>query len=98
MDPDPQHCRKLYQTRGLRQGCNLSAILFVIYASELGKRLEELKIGAKLPSGRIVGFLMFADDVVLIATTEEDLETFLKTMQKWCEDFKMKISVKLMTR
>ena len=28
--------RPLYLSRGLRQGCNLSAILFVVYLSEMG--------------------------------------------------------------
>ena len=35
-----ERSRPQFQKRGLRQGCNLSAILFIIYLSKLGRRMR----------------------------------------------------------
>ena len=60
--------RKIFLTRGLRQGCNLSAILFVIYMSELGNRLRRAGVGTGLSQTILLSFLKFADDILLFAT------------------------------
>ena len=87
-----QRMRKQYQKRGLRQGCNLSSILFIIYMSELGQRMRNSGVGVKLPDGTVVSILLFADDIILLSDAEEDLTTLKNIMEKWCWDFKMKMS------
>ena len=47
-DSARKRTRKLYLCRGLRQGCPMSAILFAIYVSELGWRLEKSRKGIAL--------------------------------------------------
>ena len=84
--------RKQYQKRGLRQGCNLSSILFIIYMSELGQRMRNSGVGVKLPDGTVVSILLFADNIILLLDAEEDLTTLKNIMEKWCWDFKMKMS------
>ena len=86
--------KKLYQTRGLRQGCNLSSILFVLYITDLGHAIERAKKGMTLPSGTIIGSLMSADDIILLANNEQDLNVLKNILENWCSRFKMKISVK----
>ena len=85
---------KQFQTRGLRQGCNLSSILFIIYISELGQRLSGSEIGVALPSGEVISYLKFADDIFLIGTCEEDLDELKQILERWCFDFRMKVSAK----
>ena len=70
--------RKQYQNRGLRQGCNLSSVLFVLYVSDLPTHLLAQGVGVRLPSGELVCVLLFADDIVLIAISLPDLD-ILKT-------------------
>ena len=86
--------KRQFQQRGLRQGCPLSSILFVIYLSELGDRLNESGLGAKVSPEDIIAYLMFADDKVLAANSVEDLEELKSIIEGWCYDFKMKISQK----
>ena len=57
--------RKQYQNRGLRQGCNLSSVLFVLYVSDLPTHLLAQGVGVRLPSGELVCVLLFADDMCL---------------------------------
>ena len=86
--------RNLYLTRGLRQGCPMSAILFAIYISELGWRLERTDLGMKLQDeeGTTISNLFFADDGILLANRAEDLDDLKSIVEGYCFDFRMKIS------
>jgi hypothetical protein len=49
--------------------------------------------GVKLESGEVVGILLFADDIILIANTPESLERLKGVLETWCSDYKMVVSV-----
>ena len=83
--------KSLFLTRGLRQGCNLSAILFVIYLSELSRRLNCTKLGVELSPTLLLAYLLFADDIVLAGTSEAELKALKTVLEIWCIDFRMKI-------
>ena len=85
--------RTQYQKRGLRQGCNLSSVLFIIYVSELAHRIHRSGLGVRLESGEVIGILLFADDIILIASSPSDLTSLSSILESWCSDFKMLISV-----
>ena len=75
---------------GLRQGCALSPILFVIYMDRISRRsrgVEGLQVGdLKIAS------LLFADDVVLMASSAVDLQHSLDQFVAECEAAGMRIS------
>ena len=81
-----------YQKRGLRQGCNLSSVLFILYLSELSRRMRTSGIGARLPDGSIVNILLFADDIIILGRTTDELEQLRGILEGWCEDFRMAVS------
>ena len=78
--------------RGLRQGCNLSPVLFSIYMSDLSARLENVGGGLPLTSKIFVNHLLFADDLFLVSQTREGLTILLSVLNGWCKDFKMQMS------
>ena len=82
-----------YQQRGLRQGCNLSSMLFLIYVSELTRQIRSSGHGVRLDSGEIIGILLFADDIILIADNPASLEMLKCILEGWCSDFKMTVSI-----
>jgi hypothetical protein len=66
---------------GLRQGCVMSPLLFAIYVNDLPKEIEERGGGGIQVGGRWVRCLMFADDVILVATTKEGLQRSLEVAE-----------------
>ena len=57
---------------GLRQGCPLSPILFIIFMDRISRRSQGVE-GVRFGDLRI-GSLLFADDVVLLASSDRDLQ------------------------
>ena len=69
---------------GLRQGCILSPLLFNFYINDLAIYLIVFGIGINCGED-IVCILMYADDVVLLAETERDLQILMNALNDWCQ-------------
>uniref|UniRef100_A0A8C6LRX0 Reverse transcriptase domain-containing protein n=1 Tax=Nothobranchius furzeri TaxID=105023 RepID=A0A8C6LRX0_NOTFU len=75
---------------GLRQGCPLSPILFITFMDRISRRsqgVEGIRFG-----GLRIRSLLFADDVVLLASSERDLQLSLERFAAECEAAGMRIS------
>ena len=77
--------------RGVRQGCVLSPDLFNLYSEMILRNLEDLD-GVKI-GGYNCNNLRYADDTVLIASTEEDLQRMIDVVSK--ESAKMGLSLNI---
>ena len=66
--------------RGVRQGCVLSPSLFNVYTETIFKEFEELP-GVKL-FGEYINNLRYADDTVLIAESEEELQKLVDAVKE----------------
>jgi len=66
----------VYINRRVRQGCGLSPVLFNIY---INKTIREFKIvikkGIQLNNRKLVNTILYADDQILLATSEDELQT-----------------------
>ncbi|TKS65493.1 LINE-1 reverse transcriptase -like protein [Collichthys lucidus] len=75
---------------GLRRGCPLSPVLFITFMDRISRRsqgVEGLRFG-----GLRIGSLLFADDLVLLASSERDLQLSLEQFAAECEAAGMRIS------
>ncbi|TWW78139.1 R2 Retrovirus-related Pol polyprotein from type I retrotransposable element [Takifugu flavidus] len=75
---------------GLRQGCPLSPILFIIFMDRISRCSHDVE-GVWFGDLRI-GSLLFADDVVLLASSARDFQLSLDRFATACEAAGMKIS------
>ena len=68
--------------KGVRQGCILSPCLFNLYAEYIMRNdgLEETQAGIKI-ARRNINNLRYADDITLIAESEEELKSLLMKAQ-----------------
>lgn len=65
--------------RGVRQGCNLSPLLFNIYIEQAINKCKEYCSGIKV-NGVRVQMLRFADDIAIVAQDKRSLERALNTL------------------
>ncbi|KAI3362779.1 hypothetical protein L3Q82_001831 [Scortum barcoo] len=75
---------------GLQQGCPLSPVLFIIFMDRISRRSQGPE-GVRFGNHRISS-LLFADDVVLMASSGQDLQHVLERFAAECEAAGMRIS------
>ena len=74
--------------RGVAQGCILSPLLFAIYLDDLLISLQKLQF----ENGIVANCLAYADDLLLLARTTEEMEAMLKVIEKWCDENSMAVN------
>ena len=78
----------------LHQGCILSPCLFNLYAEYIMRNagLEEEQAGIKI-SGRNINNLRYADDITLMAESEEELKSLLMKVKEESEKVGLKLNI-----
>ena len=68
---------------GLRQGCVLSPILFNLFINDLPGSIAATNEGVQFGDSTISS-LLYADDLVMIADSEQALQTLIGKVHEWC--------------
>ncbi len=76
--------------RGVRQGCPLSPILFNLFINDVLNNCE--KFGVNIGNKKCCGGL-FADDIVLIAPSEKNLQKLLNRVFRWANKNEMTFGI-----
>ena len=79
--------------KGVHQGCIMSPCLFNLYAEYIIRNawLEEAQAGIKTV-GRNISNLRYADDITLMAESEEELKSLLMKMKEESEKVGLKLN------
>lgn len=76
---------------GVRQGDVLSPTMFGMYINDLAVEINAAKLGVKLKNNEYINILLYADDIVLLSESEENLQKVLNILHRWC--YKWRITV-----
>ena len=76
---------------GVKQGDNLSPTLFSVFLNDLATVINDLNVGVNAPNAGNVSILLYADDIVLIAPSEENLQSMLNALSAWTEKWLLNI-------
>ena len=80
--------------KGVQQGCILSPCLFNFYAEYIMQNagLDESQSGIKI-AWRNINNLRFSDDTTLMAGSEEELKSLLRTVKEESEKTGLKLNI-----
>ena len=76
---------------GVRQGDCLSPTLFSIFLNDLTLMINEANLGISI-SGRNIGILLYADDIVLLAENELNVQRQLDILNTWCNKWRLNVN------
>jgi len=83
----------IYINKGVRQGCGLSPVLFNIYMNKIIQKFKiVIKKGIPLNNSKFVNTILYADDQILMATSEDELQTMAYHLNLIARKYKMTIS------
>ena len=79
---------------GLKQGCNLSPILFNIFINDLNEIFDKtFRQPAKIKN-LTLNNLLYADDLVLVSETSSGLQNCLDRLQEYCDKWRLTVNIK----
>ena len=68
---------------GLKRGCLLSPVLFNLFMNDLTLALESTGLDIDI-DGNKVCILQYANDIVVMAETQQELQMLLEIVHTWC--------------
>jgi len=83
----------IHINKGVREGCGLLSVLFNIYINKITQEFKRvMKKGIQLNNRKLVNTILYADDQILIATSEDELQTMAYHLNLIARKYKMTIS------
>jgi len=78
--------------KGVRQECNLSSCLFNILAEQVMRKALQGFSGGFQIDGKTISNLRYADDIVLLATSPEELQELVSRVERVAKEYNMLIN------
>ena len=78
---------------------SISATLFAIFINDLAEEIKNTKVGLNLNENLdtldqlFINILLYADDIVLITSNENDLQFLLCLVENWCKRWRLEVNL-----
>ena len=84
---------KITLFKGLRQGCILSPLLFILFINDIKDYLSQTNGHEMFIGNFSISHLLFADDLVIFSQSVIGLQRYLNTLDQYCKTFKLNINL-----
>ena len=78
---------------GVLQGNNYSPTIFITFINDLIKELSKIDEGVIINGNRTVNTLAYADNLIVLATSERGLQRLIDVTNEWCCQWRITINV-----
>ena len=78
---------------GVKQGDTISPTLFAIFVNDLADELKRAGLGINITNDVSVSCLFYADDIILLAESEEKLQDMLSIVDLWCKKWRLDVNL-----
>ena len=68
-------------------------MLFSLYINDLPQLLKDNELGVKFDEVTRVPGLLYADDLVIFADNDDNLNRAFDVVNEWCKDWDLKVNV-----
>ena len=79
---------------GLKQGCNLSPILFNIFINDLNEIFDKTFCQPAKIKNLTLNNLLYTDDLILVSETSSGLQNCLDRLQEYCDKWRLTVNIK----
>ena len=69
----------------------MSPTLFSIFINNLAVEVNNKRCGITI-DGKIISILLYADDIVIIAETDENLQIMFNVVNSWCDKWQLQVN------
>jgi hypothetical protein len=77
--------------QGVKQGSILSPLLYSFFINDVIKMMRRLNLGIT-EGGIWVGMLLYADDMVLLADSPEELQKMIFSLESFCSQYRFRLN------
>ena len=67
---------------------------FLTFFNDLFVYIKSLHLGVNIGDSLCISILLYADDIILLALTEGDLQIMLNGLNDWCNNWKLRVNLK----
>ncbi len=79
-------------SQGTKQGDNLSPNCFSLYLNPLLSELKASGLGVRVEND-IISVLAYADDLVFVAESHQDLQSLIDILKTWCYKWRLSVNI-----